>query len=393
MTIFLNPAYLASILGHFAVDMLNGQRTVLFTFLSTTMGLSNSHLGIISTAYVLIAAIVQPIFGWVTDKIGPRYVIPLGMFWMGGFFSAGIFVSGTPRLAMFILGSLGSGAFHPAATMQATLYGKEVLKGRETTTASIYFLFGQIGHFLGPLLAGIILNNMGIIGLLWLIVFIFPVAIYSWKVFGPKANQAIVEKKQVDKKNGTKVVWWMVVIFAFLAAFQAWSQANMTVFLPKYLSDLGRLPSQYGFMTALFMGGSAIGNVTGGYLGDKFGRRIVATSALFLAAIPIGIIAVIGWSEWLYLLIPLAGAFTGATHSIIVVLAQRIIPSGMGMASGLILGFMFGVGSLGSMLSGYFADSWGFQTMFGITAGIVLLASIFSLSLKYFDPKPVEVTG
>ena len=139
------------------------------------------------------------------------------------------------------------------------------------------------------------------------------------------------------------------------------------------------------------MGGSAIGNLLGGYLGDKLGRRLVASVALFLAVIPIGLISIVGWTSWLYLLIPLAGAFTGATHSIIVVLAQRIIPSGMAMASGLILGFMFGAGSLGSMLSGFFADLWGFPVMFGITAGLVLLASIFSLSLKYLEPVSGEV--
>jgi FSR family fosmidomycin resistance protein-like MFS transporter len=390
MTIFFNPAFMASAFGHFAVDIINGQRSVLFTYLSVSMGLSNSQLGIFSTAYILVAAIMQPIFGWVTDKYGPRWVIPLGIFWMGGFFTAGILTPGIPGLIMFIIGSVGSGAFHPAGTAQATLFGKEVLEGRETTTASIFFLFGQIGHFMGPLLAGLILEDMGVTGILWIVAFTVPVGLYSLRVFGPKANQAIVEKAKIESVAGAKTALWMVVIFALMAAFQSWSQANMMVYLPKYLSELGKTPSQYGLLTSLFMGGSAIGNLLGGYLGDKLGRRLVASVALFLAAIPIGLISILGWTSWLYLLIPLAGAFTGATHSIIVVLAQRIIPSGMAMASGLILGFMFGAGSLGSMLSGFFADLWGFPVMFGITAGLVLLASIFSLSLKYLDPAPVE---
>jgi FSR family fosmidomycin resistance protein-like MFS transporter len=391
MNIFFNPAFIASALGHFAVDILNGQRSVLFTFLSNSLGLSNSQLGIFSTAYVLVAAIVQPIFGWATDKFGPRWVIPLGLFWMGGFFTAGILIPGIPGMMMFIIGSVGSGAFHPAGTMQSTLFGKEVLKGRETTTASIFFLFGQVGHFFGPLLAGFFLESMGITGLLWIVAFTIPVGIYCLQVFGSKSNQAIVENEDAESNNGRKTALWLVAIFALMAAFQSWSQANMVVYLPKYLSDLGQSPAQYGFLTSLFMGGSAIGNLLGGYLGDKYGRRVVASGALLLASIPITLIAVSGMTNWLYLLIPLAGAFTGATHSIIVVLAQRIIPSGMAMASGLIMGFMFGAGSLGSMLSGYFADLWGFSIMFGITAGLVVLASVFSLSLKYLDPKPIAV--
>ena len=65
MTIFFNPAFIASALGHFAVDIVNGQRSVLFTYLSASMGMSNSQLGIFSMAYSMVAAIVQPIFGWV----------------------------------------------------------------------------------------------------------------------------------------------------------------------------------------------------------------------------------------------------------------------------------------------------------------------------------------
>jgi len=389
MTIFFNPAFIASAMGHFAVDIVNGQRAVLFTYLSISLGMTNSQLGIFSMAYSMVAAIVQPIFGWVADKFGPRWVIPLGLFWMGGFFTVGILTPGIPGMVIFILGSVGSGAFHPAGTAQATLFGKEVLIGRETMTASIFFLFGQVGHFLGPLLAGLLLQDMGIMGLLWIVAFTFPVGLYSFRVFGPKANQSIVETEKIEVKNGRKTALWLVVIFAMMAAFQAWSQANMVTYLPKYLSDLGQTPAQYGLLASLFMGGSAIGNLLGGYLGDKYGRRVIASGALFIAAIPITLIAISGWTSWLYVLIPLAGAFTGATHSIIVVLAQRIIPSGMAMASGLILGFMFAAGSLGSMLSGYFADFWGFPVMFGITAGLVLLASVFSLSLNYIEPKPL----
>jgi FSR family fosmidomycin resistance protein-like MFS transporter len=155
----------------------------------------------------------------------------------------------------------------------------------------------------------------------------------------------------------------------------------MVTYLPKHLELIGKTPAEYGFLAALFMGGSAVGNVVGGNLADTFGKRKVASIALGLASIPITLIALLGWSEWLYLLVPLAGAFSGSTHSIIVVLAQRLIPSGMGLASGLILGFMFSAGALGAMLSGYFAELWGFPIMFGFTAGLVLAASILTRSL------------
>ena len=66
---------------------------------------------------------------------------------------------------------------------------------------------------------------------------------------------------------------------------------------------------------------------------------------------------------------------------IAVVLAQKYIPSGMALASGLILGYIFTSGALGALLSGYLADLWGFPAVFQITGGIVLIAAILARNL------------
>jgi FSR family fosmidomycin resistance protein-like MFS transporter len=194
-------------------------------------------------------------------------------------------------------------------------------------------------------------------------------------------TQISFQLSEAETKERPKLVLWALIVFALLAAFQSWSAQNLTTYLPKYLSDLGATPSQYGALAAAMMAGSAAGNVIGGNLGDRYGKRYVVTIFLSLAALPIVGISVLGWSPWLFLVAPLAGAFVGANHSIIVVLAQRLIPSGMGLASGLVLGFMFAAGSLGAFLSGWLADLWGFPVMFGLTAGLVLLAAGLARSL------------
>jgi MFS family permease len=156
----------------------------------------------------------------------------------------------------------------------------------------------------------------------------------------------------------------------------------MINFLPKYIKDMGLSAVTYGNIAGLFMGGSAVGNVIGGYLGDRLAKRKVAATALFIASIPIFIISQIGWSPWLYVLIPFAGACTGSVHSIMVVLAQRIVSGGMALASGLILGFIFSAGALGMLLTGPMAENYGFPTVLIMTTGLVLLASPLALMLK-----------
>ena len=152
--------------------------------------------------------------------------------------------------------------------------------------------------------------------------------------------------------------------------------------MPKYLKDLGQSATVYGTMVGLFMGGSALGNVIGGHFGDKYPKRFVASLALFLAAVPIYIASRIGWSLWLFVLIPLAGALTGAVHSIMVVIAQRLVPGGMALASGLVLGFIFSSGALGLLYTGSIAETHGFPFVLLITTGLVLVGAPLALMLK-----------
>jgi len=155
----------------------------------------------------------------------------------------------------------------------------------------------------------------------------------------------------------------------------------MVNLMPKYLKDMGHGAAVYGVFAGLFMGGSAIGNLIGGMYGDRFPKRLVSAASLGAASVPILLISQIGWSSWLYVLVPLAGALTGAVHSNMVVLAQRLIPGGMALSSGLALGFIFSAGAFGLLLTGPMAEAQGFPAVLLLTATLLVLAAPASLLL------------
>jgi FSR family fosmidomycin resistance protein-like MFS transporter len=376
MPLLFDSLFSSVAFSHLIVDVLNSSRPVLLTY----MGLTETQIALISTIYIWASALTQPFFGWISDRIGPRWLAAGGVLWMTVFYSGAIFLPGTGGLLCLIIAALGSSSFHPVGTVQATLQGRRHMAGRETTATSLFFMAGQLGHFVGPILTGLILARLGLPAMVILPVISIPIGLAL--AYQLRANHPHPRPLQGADKVRLEAGLGFIVILAIVATLQSWSQANMINFVPKYIKDLGLSAATYGNMAGLFMGGSALGNVIGGYFGDQYAKRKVAAAALLFAAFPIYIMSRIGWSPWLYLLIPLAGACTGSVHSIMVVLAQRMISGGMALASGLILGFIFSSGALGMLLTGPMAEKQGFPAVLVMTTGLVLLASPLAWMLK-----------
>lgn len=362
--------------SHLIVDVFNSSRPVLLTYL----GLSETQIGLITAIYIWASALTQPFFGWISDRVGPRWLAAGGVLWMAVFYLGVIFIPGPGGLVCLIIAALGSSSFHPVGAVQAALRGRTHMAGRETTSTSLFFTAGQMGHFVGPIITGWILKKLGLPFMVILPVISIPIGLAL--AYQLRGNHPHPKPIHGDDKIRLQASIGFVIVLAIVATLQSWSQSNLINLMPKYLKDMGLSPGTYGNMAGLFMGGSALGNVIGGYFGDQHTKRKVAATALLLAAFPIYIMSQIGWSPWLYVLVPLAGACTGAVHSIMVVLAQRMISGGMALASGLILGFIFSSGALGMLLTGPLAENYGFPTVLVMTTGLVLLASPLAWMLR-----------
>jgi len=382
MPLLFDSLFSSVALSHLMVDVFNSSRPVLLTYL----GLTETQIAIISTIYIWASALTQPFFGWLSDRLGPRWLAAGGVLWMTIFFAGAVYIPGTGGLLCLIIAAVGSSSFHPVGTVQATLQGHNHLAGRETTATSLFFMAGQMGHFIGPIITGLILARLGLPWLLILSIVSIPIGFSL--AYQLRHNHPHPKPKNGDNTIRLQASVGFIILLAIVATLQSWSQSNMIAFVPKYLKDMGLSAITYGNIAGLFMGGSALGNVIGGHLGDKYTKRKVAATALLFAALPIYVMSQIGWSPWLYILIPLAGACTGSVHSIMVVLAQRMISGGMALASGLILGFIFSAGALGLLFTGPLAENYGFPTVLVLTTGLVLVASPLALMLKEKTASP-----
>ena len=104
MPLFFDSLFSSIAFGHFMVDTFNSSRPVLLTYL----GLTETQIALISTIYIWASALTQPFFGWISDRVGPRWLATGGVLWMTIFYSGAVFVPGAGGLLCLIIAALGS---------------------------------------------------------------------------------------------------------------------------------------------------------------------------------------------------------------------------------------------------------------------------------------------
>jgi MFS transporter, FSR family, fosmidomycin resistance protein len=383
MNLLRQKTVVLSALGHLSIDILAGAVNVLLTFLSVPLGMSNALLGVASALFTISGSLTQPLFGHIADRLGGRRLVIGGLAWFGGLYLLGLWLPGWATVVLVIVASLGGSAFHPAGFTEVLQSSAARNSGKVNSAGSIFLVAGMTGFFLGPLAAGALLGAWGVRGMSILPAFVLLLAALSFWFF-KSPNPSEEKEKDPEPSNlaagvpapATGFVLPVLLMVGFINAMQGWAQQNMFIFLPKYLADLGQPAALYGFVTALFAGFFAIGNLSGGYLADRIGRRRVMLGGVILASIPFFLIDRVGLSAWVFVLVPLAGLFSGAPYGVTVVLTQDVIPGGRAAASGWALGFTFTVGALGVIVSGLFADRFGLQPIFALNAALCLAAAV-----------------
>ncbi|MFZ0543867.1 MAG: MFS transporter [Candidatus Promineifilaceae bacterium] len=387
-----NRAYLAVFLTHFFVDVLNNSRTLLVAILAVSIGLTNAEVGVALLLYNIGSALMQPVFGWMADRFGPRWLVVGGMGWMIVLYGLAAVAPEWPALVAITLAGLGSGAFHPTG---AKVAGEASTTARNQATA-VFFTAGQIGLFVGPVLAGELLEGYGRLGFLAL-PFLALVAFgggLRWlsndEEHHPHAGHSHhpVTTEKTAAPSNPPIHWPTALPLMVIILFTGTIGIAATNFAPKLFTELGFDPAYVGWTAGLYMMGSAVGGIVGGALGDRFGRKPPILLGLSGAILPL-YFYIPAVDPWRFILLLLAGFFAGMPHSILVILAQSLMPGRRATASGLILGMMFFSGAVGSLVVGWLGDQIGLGVALQWTAVLPVIGIMGTLMLPGKTPEYV----
>lgn len=390
MLLFRNKVFVAVTFGHLIIDIFNSMGSILVTFLSVPLALTTAQIGLALSAYSLLAAVTQPLFGWLADKVGTRWLGPGSVAWTISFLMVSILVAqSTHNFGLFVvcfsLAALGSGAFHPMATMHSTT----AVAGLAAMGTGVFFLFGQGGLAVGPVLAGFLLDHVGPIGFYILALSVIPFIIFmAYAMRHTFAHPAPAKTDQRDAAGGEgeHVRWGALTILALVTAARAWVFLGTVSFIPKMFQDMGWSSTQQGMLIAVFWIVSGVTGVIGGGLADRWGRRQLVFITLLLGSLPIYFLPL--QSGWLaFVPVMVSGSLLGASHSTLLVIAQALLPGRRAFASGVSLGYAFGTGAVAAWIIGVLATHWGLTPAIQIGTGIGVMGALLAL----FLPKTREV--
>ncbi len=371
-----NRSLLTLMLGHATVDMYGGVLPLLYPLLTDQFTLDLKTVGLVSLFYSGMASLSQPLFGWVTDRYGARW-IGLALMWTAVTFALlGLAPSFHVLLVLAALAGIGSGMYHPMGAVTAAA----VIPDKQRNVAmSIYVTGGTLGVALGPLIGVLVFSLFGIHGTLPMIIPGGAIAIFL--IIQMRTVVLHLKKRAATAAaDAPPIPWKPMSVVIMLMMARSWVLFGLSAFIPIWYDEMGYSRLYYAALSTTLLLSSAAGAVGVGSLADRHGRRALMIAASVASVPAIFLFAQFpGWPG--FITAAAIGLLAASTGPLLLVMAQQLMSGRPGVASGLILGLGFIMGAIGVPIIGAVGDKWGLQNALRLSATIGVLTIIVSIFL------------
>ncbi len=373
-------------LGHLITDIYQGALPAILPFLKAKLGLTYTTAGIILVASNLTSSVIQPLFGFLSDKKEKALFLPLGCLCAGIGFSLLSMPSHYVGILILVLVSgLGIASYHPEGYKTAYYFTGD----RMVTGMSIFSVGGNLGVALGPIISLYIITHLGFSFLPLMLVFSIlftALVLYSWKALTiPKIGPVENKKDHSATAKGAYVSLFMITATVIT---RSWTQIGIVTYIPFYYIDyLKENPLYAGKLISVFLLGGVLGTLAGSPLADRWGHKLYLTLSLLLTSLILPLILVVK-GGMLFLVLGLAGMILISSFTVTIVMAQQLLPQNLGIASGLMVGFAIGTGGIGVTILGVVADHFGVPFALRTIMVLPIAGLILSMALRYPSSSP-----
>jgi MFS transporter, FSR family, fosmidomycin resistance protein len=361
--------------GHLAVDFAGGALFVLIPYLHDEFDLSYTLAAVLVLCSTVSGSLLQPLFGLWSDRRGAIWLIPVGVA-AGGIGMALASVSPSYGLVVLfvIVAGLGTAAFHPEGSKFAAY-----VSGRRRASGMAFFsVGGNIGFGLGALAAAVLVHSLGLHGGLLLAVPCLAVSALLFSLRGYLLGFA-PDRETVRRAAGEDDPRALVLLLTVIT-FRSLAWYGVLTFVPLWAESQGH-SKQYGtglLWAMLLVGG--IGTIAAGPIADSIGLRTVLLVAN-IAICPLMLVFILVGGALGAIALAFVGIAVIGTFGITMVMAQQYLPTRIGTASGLSIGFSIGLGGVAAVALGGIADSVDLRTALLVSASGAVVATALTMLL------------
>lgn len=372
------PVLAALTVCHLINDLLQSLLPALYPMLKAGFSLDFWQVGMITFTNQVTSSLLQPLVGMYTDKRPHPYSLPVGM----GFTLVGLALLSTATgyaglLIAAALVGVGSSIFHPESSRIARLASG----GRHGFAQSLFQTGGNFGTSLGPLMAAAIVlpRGQGAVGWFTLVAVIgiallWRIGRWYWtdgvarqRAHPPRSSHGTLPRGQVRAL--------LLLLLALVFSKYVYVSSFVSYFMFFLIERFGVSLPQAQLHLFAFLGAVAAGTFIGGPVGDRIGRKPVILGSI-VGILPFAVALPFLSLFWTTVFSVIIGLVLSSAFSAILVYAQELVPSRVGLVSGLFFGFAFGVAGLGAAVLGWAADAFGIVTVFRWCAWLPALGLI-----------------
>ena len=365
--------------GHLFTDVNQGAVAALVPFLISERGLSLAAAGTLVLAATLSSSIVQPLFGYFSDRTPLPSLMPLGVILGGvGISLVGIAPNYPLILLCTVLSGLGVAAFHP----ESARFANYVSGSGRARGMSFFSVGGNAGFALGPIITTPLVLYFGLPGSLFLAL---PALLMGLVLFHelPSLLTFRPEPTETNGKESAKEPehWGPFARMVGVVTMRSFVYFALVTFVAEYyIRVLGTSTALANGALSVMLFSGAVGTLILGPVADRVGRRTVLAGSMLLLAPLLYVFTLSGQLSGMVVL-ALIGAATVGTFGVTVVMGQEYLPGRIGVAAGVTLGLSIGIGGLGAPIFGAVADSYGLPTMVLALAVLPVVGLALTLSL------------
>jgi len=364
--------------GHFFVDLYSGALGALQPLLVQRFRFTLTDAGILGGVLVTSSSVMQPVYGYLSDRFHTRLFAALGPAVAAVFISAlGLAPGYGWLLAMVALGGAGVAAFHPQASARAAIGVRE----RRGGAMAAFISAGTLGYAAGPTYFSLVASRLGLAKTFWAAIPGLAVTSLLLRVL-PHATASAPNAQARSPWRPLLAVWKPMALLYLLVFIRSIVQVTFAQLIPLYLYlERGYSPVKAAYTLSLYLTCGAVGGFLGGNLSDRFGGRLVILISM-IGCVPF--LALFFFTQgWLSILGLLAGGLILLfTVPVNVVMAQELAPAQAGTVSALMMGFAWGTaGLLFIPLTGRMADLFSLQHAMAALTLFPILGFLLALKL------------